>query len=365
MTSRAGRHLSRSVAVVAVLLAAVITCLGAQSRVAEPVEPVSYVGPTWSPDGKRLAFLEWRAGGPVSVRLASIAGTTSQLVEAAPGIAEVRWAPRGNVLAYSWARAFEQPPYYLSIVEPGIGQKTLAPGLDIDWSPNAKRLAFVGGLAGGAIETIRVDGRQRKRLTRREYNSDPAWAPNGSVIAFTRRRTPGGAEQLYLVRNDGQSLRPITRRHSCCPTWSPDGTRLAFIGRPRRNSERTALYIVRRDGTGERRITPSFMPLRGFRSPPKWSPRGTQILFVRSTAAGSPYALGLASPSRRIRYLGTGQQPEWSRNGRTIAFTKDCPDGASAVFVMNANGSGRRPITPCAARPRTPQRTSSTTNTGG
>jgi Tol biopolymer transport system component len=317
---------------------------------AEPVEPVSYVGPTWSPDGRRLAFLEWRPGGPISVRVANEAGTTSQLVESAPGIAEVRWSPRGNVLAYSWARAFEHPPYYLAVVELGIGQKTLAPGLDIGWSPDAKRLAFVGGLAGGAIETIRVDGRQRKRLTRREYNSDPAWAPNGSVIAFTRRRSPGGAAQLYLVRSDGRSLRPITRRHSCCPSWSPDGARLVFIGRPQRNSERTALYIVRRDGKGERRITPSYTPLRSFQAV-KWSPRGAQILFVRSTGAGSPPSLGLATPAGRIRYIGTGQHPEWSPNGRAIVVTDDCADGTAGVFVVNANGSGRRPITPCASRP--------------
>ena len=354
---------SRTFAVVAVLLAAVLTSPGAESRLLEPVEPASYLGPTWSPEGRRLAFLERRPGGPALLRVANVAGTTSRVVAGAPGIAEVRWAPRGNVLAYSSTDAYARPPpYYVAVVEAGgAGQETLTLGVDIDWAPDGKQLAFVGPLlgrefvgplAGGAIRTMTVDGRQRRLLTQHEYNSDPAWAPDGRVIAFTRSLSRDGGEQLYLARSVGGRLRPLAFRHSCCPSWSPDGGRLVFVGRPRPNSDRTALYVIRRDGRHERRITPSYPPERAFRSP-EWSPRGTQILFVRSTAPGR-YSIGLARPDGRIRYLGRGHEAEWSPNGRAIAFTDNCADGASAVFVMNANGSGRRPITPCAARPRTP-----------
>jgi Tol biopolymer transport system component len=351
---------SRTFAVAAVLVAAVLTSPGAESRLLEPVQP-AYLGATWSPDGRRLAFLERRPDGSALLRVANAAGTTSRIVTGAPGIAEVRWAPRGNVLAYSWSHAYAQPPpYYVAVVDAGGargGNLTLGIdglGIDIDWAPDGKRLAFVGPLlgrefvgplAGGAIRTITVDGRQHRRLTRHEYNRDPAWAPDGRVIAFTRRLSRDGGEQLYLARSAGGRLRPLALRHSCCPSWSPDGSRLVFIGRPRPNSDRTALYVIRRDGSRERRITASYPPERAFRSP-EWSPRGTQILFVRSTAPGQ-YSVGLARPDGRIRYLGRGHEAEWSPNGRAIAFTDNCADGASAVFVMNANGSGRRPISPC------------------
>lgn len=335
---------------------------GADSRLLEPLESASFFGPTWSPDGRHLAFLERRPDGSALVRVANASGTTSRVVTGASAIAEVRWAPRGNVLAYSWSYAYAQPPpYYVAVVEArrvvrrgnltlGIG----ALGVDIDWAPDGKRLAFVGPLlgrefvgplAGGAIRTITLDGRQRRRLTRHEYNRDPAWGPDGRVIAFTRRLSRDGGEQVYLARSVGGRLRPLAFRHSCCPSWSPDGSRLVFIGRPRADSDRTALFVIRRDGSGERRITPSYPPERAFRSP-EWSPRGTQILFVRSTAPGQ-HSVGLARPDGRMRYLGRGHEAEWSPNGRAIAFTDNCDHGASAVFVMNANGSGRRPITPC------------------
>jgi Tol biopolymer transport system component len=347
---------------------------GAEGRLLEPVEPASYLGPTWSPDGRRLAFLERRPGGSTLVRVANAADTTSRVVTGAAGIAEVRWAPRGDVLAYSWTYGYDQrPPYYVAVDEAGRASGgTLTLGIDIDWAHDGKRLAFVGPLygrefvgplAGGAIWTITVDGRQRRRLTQHEYNRDPAWAPDGRVIAFTRRLNRDGGEQLYLARSVGGRLRPLAFRHSCCPSWSPDGSRLVFVGRPQADSDGTALYVIRRDGRHERRITPSYPPERAFRSP-EWSPRGTQILFVRSTAPGR-YSVGLAGPEGRIRYLGRGHEAEWSRNGRAIAFTDNCADGASAVFVMNANGSRRRPITPCSAGPPPPERTPSTTSGGG
>jgi Tol biopolymer transport system component len=333
---------------------------GAESRLIEPVEPASYLRPTWSPDGRRLAFVEWRPGRPVFLRVANAAGTTSRVVAAAPGIADVRWAPRGNVLAYSWTRAYDHPPsYYIAVVELGRAWGADLPyGVDIDWAPDGSRLAFVGPylgrefvgpLAGGAINTIAVDGRQRRRLTHHEYNRDPAWAPDGRVIAFTRRFSRDGGEQVYLARSVGGLLRPLAFRNSCCPSWSPDGSRLVFVGRPRADSDHTALYVIRRDGRHERRITPSYPPELAFRSP-EWSPRGTQILFVRATAPGR-YSVGIARPDGRIRYLGSGHEAEWSPNGRALAVTDNCADGASAVFIMSANGGGRRPITPCSPSP--------------
>jgi TolB protein len=335
------------VVVAAALFVGAARIPAAQSRSVQSAEPVSYVRPTWSPDNRRLAFLEWRPRGPVSVVVANADGTERRDVAMAAGIGEVTWAPRGNLLAYSWARAFEQPPYFLAVVQIAGSPRTLTPGLDIDWAPDGRRLAFVRGLAGGPIETISVGGRRPQRLTPREYSSDAEWAPDGGVIAFTRRRRPGGAEQVFTVRSDGRSMRPVTRRHSCCATWSPDGRRLVFIGRLRRNVDRTALYVIRRDGTGERRISPSYGPLRSFWFA-RWSPTGSRILFMRVTAAGSPYSLGLAGPDGRIRYLGRGESAQWSPNGRAIAFSADCADGSSTVFVMDADGSNRRAVVPCA-----------------
>jgi TolB protein len=52
--------------------------------------------------------------------------------------------------------------------------------------------------------------------------------------------------------------------------------------------------------------------------------------------------------TRLTEYLGRDQDPDWSPNGRTIAFERDIEplaDGILEVFAMNADGSDSRPLT--------------------
>jgi Tol biopolymer transport system component len=60
----------------------------------------------------------------------------------------------------------------------------------------------------------------------------PAWSPDGHWIAFGRSTKPfGGGADLYLIAADGKHLRRLTHQpHSISgsPTWSADGRRIAF-----------------------------------------------------------------------------------------------------------------------------------------
>jgi Tol biopolymer transport system component len=58
---------------------------------------------------------------------------------------------------------------------------------------------------------------------------DPAWAPDGSRIAFTSNR--GGDYGIWLVGAEGAAEpSPVAtgEGNAYMPSWAPDGTRLAF-----------------------------------------------------------------------------------------------------------------------------------------
>jgi TolB protein len=58
----------------------------------------------------------------------------------------------------------------------------------------------------------------------------PAWSPDGSMIAFIWYAS--GGNDVYVIGTDGQGLRRVTdvpdgEVHS--PSWSPDGSNIAFV----------------------------------------------------------------------------------------------------------------------------------------
>ncbi len=133
--------------------------------------------------------------------------------------------------------------------------------------------------------------------------------------------------------------------------WSPDGRKLAFLhsscGHFCFN-----LYVVNSDGSGLRNLTSKlavggYGPGASLASDPVWSPDGRKIAFVRLSKRLGVYVVNADGSGMRNltpKPVGTYAAPAWSPDGRKIAFVSD-RDGNSEVYVMNANGSGQRNLT--------------------
>lgn len=204
-----------------------------------------------------------------------------------------------------------------------------------------------------AIKTVLPSGRGRRVLYPWPARGDaresvPAWSPSGSLLVF--QPTVGG---LAIIRRDGTGFRQLPQFTDADsePTWSPDGRRLAFAG-DRRCLYCRWLYTVRREGTGLHRV------IAQNAYSPSWSVTG-RIAFVnaddqylkRSGIKDGLYTVKPDGTGLRLLYaggyLGSGMTPDWSPDGRRIAFaaaTREAPDNAE-IFTVRADGRGLRQVT--------------------
>jgi hypothetical protein len=133
-----------------------------------------------------------------------------------------------------------------------------------------------GGGDGDIYSVPGAGGRLRALTGGDADDASPAWSPSGRRIAFTRlaepprrRRAPRPVRELWVMDGFGGSERRIKKLPAdvSAPAWSPDGRRIAFV---MRQGRRPALFTIRSNGRGLRRIAAS---ARGARSL-DWQPRG-------------------------------------------------------------------------------------------
>ena len=103
-----------------------------------------------------------------------------------------------------------------------------------------------------------------------------------------------------------------------------------------------AVYIVGADGNGERRLTPRWGWPRGAYSGPDWSPNGRKIAFTH-VHKGAVYVIRPDGSGRRalasMKWSGRTWRVKWSPDGRLIAFVSD-----DHLWVMNADGTQPRKL---------------------
>jgi TolB protein len=142
------------------------------------------VQPTFSPDGRRLAFTSGRPGHP-EVYIMDADGTNAELLT-----------------------SFD------------FGDKNYRS--DPDWSPDGRLVAFQSQFSDGRFQvmTISLRDRSTKLLTSEGSNEQPSWAPDGRHLVFASTRS--GLRQLWVLDTESGRLRQVARQAGAnLPAWSP------------------------------------------------------------------------------------------------------------------------------------------------
>jgi Tol biopolymer transport system component len=138
------------------------------------------------------------------------------------------------------------------------------------------------------IYTVNPDGSGVTNIDNSPLSDEfPAWSPDGTKIAFSRRTCPGGTctpFDIYVMNADGSAQVNVTNNglQNYDPAWSPDGTKIAFASRRTGTDQ---IYVMDADGTGQTQLTAS-----GTNDEPAWSPDGHRIAF-RSVSQGRIYIM--------------------------------------------------------------------------
>lgn len=214
-----------------------------------PVTPSSEraLSPTWSPDGRTVAYTEFVDGrGPiVLLDLATgarrrVTGTDTQL-NFTPA-----FSPDGRTLAFARTDQEGGTDLYAVNVADQCCLRRLTVGrysdnLSPTYAPDGRRMAFVSTRAGAPqIYAMSSDGTDQELLAPYDYGATgpsnaPEWSPDGAAVAF--HRDIDRAHQVFLLEVASRRVRQLTSSgRNSDPTWAPDGRHLAFVsdrsGRP-------------------------------------------------------------------------------------------------------------------------------------
>jgi uncharacterized repeat protein (TIGR01451 family) len=227
---------------------------------------------SWSADGAKIAFSAFvgtEADGNVEIFVMNADGTgQTQVTTAAGNDFGPSWSPDGTKIAFYSDRSGNNEIYVMNADGSSVVNLTnnAADDRSPAWSPDGARIAFGTGRDGaGEIYVMNADGSNPTDLTNNPSNEyDPTWSPDGSKIVFGRE-TPLNEIAVMNADGSGQTLITDDPGGAALPSWSPDGTKIVFVSGRDGNNE---IYVMNSDGTEQTRLTNE----PGSDTGPDWQP---------------------------------------------------------------------------------------------
>jgi Tol biopolymer transport system component/DNA-binding winged helix-turn-helix (wHTH) protein len=204
--------------------------------------PGSHYAPSWSSDGKRVAFINYDTVSPQVWSIAVSGAELQSITKASTG--DKSWpiyAPDGNSIYFNRGETLWKTP-----VSPDSGAAAGEPIKVADLgstvirnatlSASGKWLAYSAYTSTNNLISVPMSPLTNEPAGSPSFLTNqpgtrhiaPAFSPDGSRIAFSVMRR-GNTSNLWIADADGGNLNQVTTEGGRFPSWYPDGKQLAFL----------------------------------------------------------------------------------------------------------------------------------------
>jgi len=229
-------------------------------------EPI--MSPSWSPDGRYLAYVSFETHKPVVWVQDLATGKRYAAANFKGSNSAPAWSPDSRRLAVVLTGSGNSEIYLINALGGAAQRLTYSSAIDTEptWTPDGAQIVFVSDRSGGPqIYSMSVNGGDATRLTwQGSYNVSPRVAPDGKSFAYIQRA--GGGFRVMLQSFGSSDARVLSQDpYNERPSFAPNGRMVLYASVV---GGKSVLYAATPDGSSKVKLA----VLDGEVQDPAWGP---------------------------------------------------------------------------------------------